>query len=367
MAAKRILLLCNGSIMGGAEIISLSVAKYLKERGHQVFCIVSGWSSSEFIKELEAMGVGYEKIKLGFLYLRKPIWTIDTLMHYPRALFKFIKIRNNFSPDVIYFYSCQEIIMLYFLLIPKQNIYHVQDYIPNSLKNRLIFRIIARKLRLFIACSSSIASDLSALGVCKDKIRTVVNGVEFKEGLKKASGSYSGPIRIGIIAQIIKCKGHACFIEALNILRKKNKDFICYIYGKGDLSIKLGLEKEIEEYGLRDLVKWQGFVNDQAEIYNNLDLVVVPSFSEAFGLVAAEAGFWGLPVVASKVGGLTEIVVDGKSGFLIDPGDVLNLSEKILYFINNPGEISRMGEYAKRHVSKNFDLTRMCRDIEALL
>lgn len=157
VVAKRILFVCGGSIMGGTEIVNLSVVKCLKERGHKVFCIVSGWSCDEFIKELESIGVEYKKIKLGFLYLRKPLWTIDTLIHYPRALFQFVKIRANFSPDIIYFFSFLGIIMLYSLLIPKQNIYHVEDDFRNSLKNKIIFRIIERKFRLFIACSSFVA------------------------------------------------------------------------------------------------------------------------------------------------------------------------------------------------------------------
>jgi len=92
--------------------------------------------------------------------------------------------------------------------------------------------------------------------------------------------------------------------------------------------------------------------------YGASDVVVVPSLQEAWGLVATEAMACGKPVVASRVGGLTDQVIDGYNGFLVQPKDPKALGDKILYLLENPSEARRMGLNGRKLAVEKFDIEK---------
>lgn len=90
-------------------------------------------------------------------------------------------------------------------------------------------------------------------------------------------------------------------------------------------------------------------------LYQSSDLFVLPSYAEAFGIAAAEATAAGLPVIAANIGGLKDIVADGQNGFLIEPGKVQPLLEKIIYLIENPANRQEMGRASRARAERFFD------------
>jgi glycosyltransferase involved in cell wall biosynthesis len=92
--------------------------------------------------------------------------------------------------------------------------------------------------------------------------------------------------------------------------------------------------------------------------YGASDVVVVPSLQEAWGLVATEAMACGKPVVASRVGGLPDQVIDGYNGFLVPPMDSKALADRILYFLENPSEAKRIGLNGRRLAEELFDIEK---------
>jgi len=101
----RILFLVGATRVFGAEIAMLTVMRGLKKRGYEVHCITSRWSDGDFESRLKEEGIPFTSLKLGFLYLRKPLWTLDTLIHYPGALLGFYRVKRRFRPDFVYHLS----------------------------------------------------------------------------------------------------------------------------------------------------------------------------------------------------------------------------------------------------------------------
>ena len=180
--------------------------------------------------------------------------------------------------------------------------------------------------------------------------------------------SHDGVPTIGVIGQVGAWKGHDDVIEALRILRQVNSRFRCLIFGRGKASYMAHLRRRAAEAQLDGLIEWRGMEASRSSIYRVVDIVAMPSrIEEAFGLVAAEAGWMGLPAIVTRRGGLPEIVVDGETGFIIDAGRPDQLAERLRRLIDSPELRTRMGSAAKERVREKFTLKRMVLGHERIL
>ena len=127
--------------------------------------------------------------------------------------------------------------------------------------------------------------------------------------------------------------------------------FVCV--GKGKL--KGSLEKMAQRLGLSHRVKFTGFRYDMLEILKSCDLFVLPSLWEGQGVVLMEAMAMKKPLVASKVGGVVDVVEDGKTGILVPPRDPDSLAKAIETLLNDPKLMKSMGEAGYRRVKKHFN------------
>lgn len=163
----------------------------------------------------------------------------------------------------------------------------------------------------------------------EDGLFTVHNGVERTE----RKGNRPSEIRkIGIVARLEKEKNVMLGIRVFEKLARRNERLSLHIFGDG--SQRKALEKAVGKRGLKGIT-FHGFVHDADEIYSDVDLLLVPSSTEALSLVILEAMSRGIPVVASGVGGIPEIVRDGYNGFLARP-DVGSFYEKVTMLLENP-------------------------------
>lgn len=120
-----------------------------------------------------------------------------------------------------------------------------------------------------------------------------------------------------------------------------------------------GAREEVEALGLADRVRLLGRQAEVAPLMGISDLFLFPSLSESFGVAAAEAMACGVPVIASAVGGLGEVVVDGETGFLLPPEDGEGMAARALTLLRDPALRRRMGEAAARHVRARFTPERV--------
>jgi glycosyltransferase involved in cell wall biosynthesis len=254
---KKILFMVGGSKVFGAEIVSLDVMRGLKSI-YDIHCAISGWNDGDFKSRLEKENIDYTAIKLGWYYLKKLSWSVDSLIHYPKAFFDYYKLLKNFNPDIIYVYSYRNLVLLN-PIIPPKVIYHVEDQNANSPKHIYFIRKIDKKVIKYIACSDFIKYDLLKCGLNANKIQTVFNGIEIKNQTINIK-TVSNTLKIGVVGQIIPRKGHHILIKALNLLKKEGYNFSLKIFGTGSEEYIKKLKKMITEYKLDENVEWKGYV-----------------------------------------------------------------------------------------------------------
>ena len=152
--------------------------------------------------------------------------------------------------------------------------------------------------------------------------------------------------------------GISYLLLAAKLILDKRKDVAFIIGGSGPL---LDYHKMLtRRLGISSYVFFTGRI-PQEELplyYAASDVVVVPSLQEAWGLVATEAMACGKPVVASRVGGLPDQIIDGYNGFLVPPRDPKALADRILYLLENPSEARRMGLNGRRLAEERFDIEK---------
>jgi glycosyltransferase involved in cell wall biosynthesis len=159
------------------------------------------------------------------------------------------------------------------------------------------------------------------------------------------------------IGQLIHDKGIWTFLEAAYILLEKKRDLVFLIVGKGSEENKL--MQVVKSSGLTDRVKFLGFMDNIELILSSTNVFVCPSaWEEAFGLVVAEAMACGVPVVASRTGGIPEIVRDGETGFLVPPGDPMAFAEAIDRILCDPALGREFSLRARERIVLEFDLER---------
>jgi glycosyltransferase involved in cell wall biosynthesis len=354
MKPKKLLFICGGTNVFGAEKVSLRIIEELHKRNWQVHCMLSGWNDGVFIKELQRIGVPYTTFKLGWIYLRKWKWTMDSLLHYPAAIGQFKKVIKTWKPDITICTSFKSGLLL-FPFIKGKIIYHVHDKLSDTKTARKAIGILDKKISKYIAVSDFIANDLLSCGIASSKVQTVHNFVSKSSESPDLHKQPGDILQIGIVGQVSPHKGHHILIEALGKLQETQPKFQLQIIGNGNEAYIRSLKKLIADNKLEEKTTWRGYLSNETEIYKGLDLVIVPTISEEpFGLVAIEPAKFEIPVIATRVGGLPEIVLDGETGFLFENGNANQLAEKIERFLKDKQLLQMMGIKARKRLMECF-------------
>jgi len=350
---KKILFFCGGSYVFGKEIVTLNLLEELYAKGVQIHCIVNGWNNGDFIQRLKVIGITYDEVKLGFFYLKKPFWTLDSLLHYPSALFQIRNVLKAFNPDILYFYSERTMVSVYPLIKNKDAILHLNEPIANSKLNRFIINNFPGSRLTYVVCSKFILSKLAQLvPVEQQDVHVIYNAIEVRERAEKNSDKED--IHIGVVGQLRHHKGQDILIRALAKL--KAWKFKLSIYGSGEKAFEDELKQLMNDLDVSERIEFKGFEKNIDIIYANLDIVVVPSRSEEpFGLVAIEPAQWKIPVIVSKRGGLPEVVQDGVTGLVFESENVDVLAEKLLLLFENSDLRITLGTNALERANLLFD------------
>ncbi len=196
--------------------------------------------------------------------------------------------------------------------------------------------------------------------VWESKITVINNGVDAEKifSLKKEVPKNTSPVKIIYVGRIIKVKGLQKLVDALGKI--SNKNFILQIIGEGEF--KTELEKLVNLTSFKDKVKFLGLVghNQVLEELIKADLFVLPTLRiEGFPMTIVEAMFAGLPTVVSDIGGNSDAVVDGVTGYLVKPGNINELSEKIADLLDHPEKRCQWGENARKKAQNEFTIEKM--------
>lgn len=166
------------------------------------------------------------------------------------------------------------------------------------------------------------------------------------------------------VGRIVPVKGHVHLIGALPEVLRRFPDAAVLIVGGGPL--RRDLEARARSLGVADRVLLPGHREDVAGVLEAADLFALPSLNEGLGLALVEAMAMGLATVASGVGGVPEVVVDGETGLLTPPRDAGALAKAILRLMEDEGLRRRMGEAGRERVCTHFSIERTVRETERL-
>jgi glycosyltransferase involved in cell wall biosynthesis len=159
-------------------------------------------------------------------------------------------------------------------------------------------------------------------------------------------------------------KGHRFLVEAIGKMGKKAKNTFFIFCGEGPC--KKDLEKQAHELGIYERCRFPGFRRDLQEIFQVMDLMILPSLTEGLPNVILEAFAYEKPVVATAVGGVSEVVEDGKNGFLIQPGYPDLLAKAMIRCLETPEIGNAMGEYGYTKVKSSFSFADQTRRLEEI-
>jgi len=207
-----------------------------------------------------------------------------------------------------------------------------------------------------IAVSDAVRHALIDSGIPAKKIETIYTGIEVGEPASRA-GRSEGEFVVGHMGAFTAEKGQDVAVAAAALLQSSLPRARFILAGEGPLleNVRANVTKN---------VTLPGFVSDRAAFFASLDVFIMPSRSEAWGMAALEAMAHGVPVIASDIGGLAELVEDGNGGWLVRPGDDAALARAITYAATNPERLKEQREKAVER-ARLFSVDRMVEQTEA--
>ena len=232
---------------------------------------------------------------------------------------------------------------------------------PKRLMYRLLYAVAGRSVDGFIAVSEDVAKAvLKNFRVPRRRVFTIPNGVDterYGQPVDRASVrqrvGIPGDARVLIVvAKLMEQKGHAFLLRALPPLLERYADLHVLLLGDGPL--RGALSESIAGLPEAARVHLAGNRRDVSDLLAASDLFVLPSLWEGLPMALLEAMASGLPVVATRVSGSAQVVVDGESGLLVPAADVERLSEAIGTLLDDPDLARRMGRAARKRVDRSY-------------
>jgi glycosyltransferase involved in cell wall biosynthesis len=240
-----------------------------------------------------------------------------------------------------------------------------------ALYNRLD-RWLMRRADRVVAVSEATALMLLNVGVLGDKIRVIHNAIDPEDHQLEVSGTEfrrqcgAGPgnLFIGVIGRLSPEKGQAVFLQAFEEVVRTVPQARAVLVGEGQELKRL--RASVRTAGLDSRITFAGYQEDMSSVYAALDLVVIPSLSEGLPNVLLEAFLHGKAVIATKVGGIPEVMQDGLSKFLVPAGDSKAMAEAIVQVLRDPLLRTELGEAGARRVREAFSPSQRTKRITDL-
>ncbi len=370
---KKICFIITRLVAGGAQKVVLDLIHSLSKENKNIYLI----SGPETGKEGS------------FWHLAEKILPEDKLLKCPflvrsvnpfkdlRAYFWLKKRIRKLKIDIVHTHTSKAGVIgrlaAYHLKIPvivhstHGLIYNVDANIP-GVKGRFAIYVFKR-LEIFvgkftnhlITLSENETGDAIRLKLINSSsVSAVSNGIllDSFEKIERDPNSWKGQhVRLGIAGRLNAEKGHDVLIRAIRNLSEKFPGVSLKIAGDGPL-LK-DLQALVNECGLSENIVFCGFIEDMASFLKEIDIFVLSSHYEGFGIVLIEAMAAGLPIVATDVGGVREVVDDGKNGIIVPSGSEGELTLGIEYFLQNPGIAYEYGQHGRKASLEKYSLSKM--------
>jgi len=361
---------------GGLANVVLNCCSYAKIKGvyeSYIICV----SNCAFLELSKTFGFNIEVVPSRWIKLfGRPIVILLSIK-------RIIQIIRKENIDIVHAYNfaaglsagiAARICRLPMIICVHQDI---SDYISqsknyfvrfiSSIRKRIILSLwrfgsipLARKI---LPVSKYVSKSIQTIGIAPNKIEVVYNGLNFDrlkqidlqvKKLREEFNISDDIFLVGSVGRLVDIKGYEYLISAARALLEKC-NYIKFIL-VGDGAQKEYLEKLVAENGLKDHIIFAGFRKNVPELLSSFDLFVLPSLSEGLPTVILEAMWAGVPVIATDIGGIPEIVTDGETGFLVKPKDPDALIEKMILYLRDRALRRQISYRAKEFVVKNFSV-----------
>ncbi|MBI4354775.1 MAG: lipopolysaccharide heptosyltransferase II, partial [Candidatus Omnitrophica bacterium] len=217
---------------------------------------------------------------------------------------------------------------------------------------------------------------IDRFGVPPERLRVIPRGVDLSEFTPPPNHLVGGqphearPWRIGLIGRLSTIKGHDVALRALHQLVQNRLAVRLCVVGDAPSHkphIRSALEQMSRSLQIDHAIEWLGMRHDIPEVLRSLDLVIVPSvYPESFGRTVIEAQAVGVPVVASRLGALADIIEEGETGLLVEPGNPTALAAAVTRLLSDDALRRRLSQSARSRVEQRFSLEQMVEGYEAV-
>ena len=345
-------------LLGGVEVLSTRLMPELRARGHEIVVVTR--REHESLPEEDT----YAGIRIHRLPLTDPLHTRD-LQELLAVQSRVAAIVRDFRPDLVHvaftgaaiFYVKRSVMGDAPTIVSVHGSWPQINLDPRSALAR-VFDDAAR----VTACSRSALVDVERLvPSLAGRVSVILNGVDPTDPAPPGPPPAGPPVFLAS-GRVVFDKGFDLAIDAL----AKVPEATLVIAGDGPERTNLALRAA--ERGVADRVELTGWIAPDAvgSLVARATAVLVPSRLEGFGLVALEAALGARPVVAARVGGLPEVVVDGSTGILVDPDDADALAKGMVALMSDPERAARMGERGRERALREFSAARHADDWDAL-
>jgi len=351
----KILYLTTSSKIGGAEQVILALAKNID---HALFdievCILS--PKGALNEELDRLKV--KNFALG----------IKNWFYVPGAVYKLYRLLKRKQYDIINTWLFHASVMGVFItLIKTSPIIESRQYTDYMYKynfklKQILDRIASHNVDHIIACSNAAKEVLTHYEkVDTRKITIIYNGTNIDEfrlyninqrRQTRENLKVEDKIVLSFTAHLRPAKGHQYLLEAISKIKNQYTNIVLLLIGEGVLRNEL--EALTRQLNIEDNVRFLGYRTDIPDILSATDIYVHSSVEEGFGISIIEAMAVGLPVIATNVGGIPEIITNGENGILVPPENPQALAEAISDLIEHPDKRKMFAEKGRQHITANF-------------
>ena len=366
--------------IGGPAIHVILLSRGLRDRSHTDILICGKESDSEGNMRHLAEAHNIDPVEIPELE-REPSFTKDI-----KAFLKLYRIMRRERPDIVHTHMAKAgtlgraAAICAGVPIRVHTFHgHVFDGYFSPVKAR-IFLFIERFLAIFttrlVAVSVSVREEIvDKLRVVRgDKCVVIPLGLDLaaffacakKQGrFRKELGIGGDTILVGIVGRLVPIKNHTMFLDSVKRLIDSGVCDKVRFLVIGDGELRQTLEAYADNIGVRAYVVFTGWRKDLAMVYADLDVVALTSLNEGTPVSIIEAMAAARPVVATDVGGVRDLICDGKNGYLVASGDITEFSGKTALLIRDRALRDKMGEAGRGSVAR-FSKERLVKDVESL-